>query len=277
MPQRDKGQPPPPRIYCIAATRAPVVAVLMRGPAKWAHVGRWNLDAGTYESGAWLRATIYPRRCDLSPDGKLLSYFTLNPAADWEYGNTYVAISKLPWLTALQAIGTCGTWTGGYYFTEDRNRDVKLNRNPHGAYGLHPYGRTQFAVERQRGWVEAPDSPPRRAGDLFDEERDARVMKQQPGGERILRQERLGRTQGGEPAVEGIRVGYSLESDGEVTLLEDIQWADWDTKGNLLVATRSGHLQSRYLNGDLVKILFEYDLAQLKPKNTRPPDKTRRW
>lgn len=277
MPDSNGHKRPPPRIYCIAAARARVVAVLMRGPSKWAHVGRWNLDTGAYEPGAWLRATIYPRRCDLSPDGKLLCYFMLNPAADWEHGNTYVAISKLPWLTALQAFATCGTWTRGYYFTEDGSSDHGADQQLPIAYGLRSYRTAQFAVERQRGWVEAPDSPPPISGDMWDEQRDARMMKRQPGGKRILRQERMGRAQEGTPSVEGIHVGYSLESDGDVTLLEDVQWADWDSKGNLIVATHSGKLQLRYLNGDLVKIQFEYDLTKLEPENTRPPDKAQRW
>jgi hypothetical protein len=50
------------------------VAVLRRGPS---HVGRWDLARGTYEPGAWIRANLYPQRCDLSPDGRWLCYFTL--------------------------------------------------------------------------------------------------------------------------------------------------------------------------------------------------------
>jgi hypothetical protein len=32
-----------------------------------------------------------------------------------------VAISKPPWLTALHAFATCGTWTRGYFFTRNVN------------------------------------------------------------------------------------------------------------------------------------------------------------
>ncbi len=45
----------PPRIYCLAATEAPVAAVFRRGPTAWSHVGRWDLAEGRYEPGAWLR------------------------------------------------------------------------------------------------------------------------------------------------------------------------------------------------------------------------------
>ena len=108
----------PPRIYCIPATAAPIVAVFRRGPTNWSHVGRWDVEERRYEPGAWLGGRIFPRRSDLSPDGRFLCYFAHKPSATWEHGEAYVALSKLPWLTALHAFRTCGTWTRGYYFTE---------------------------------------------------------------------------------------------------------------------------------------------------------------
>lgn len=108
--------PAPPRIYCIMAVEAPIVAVFRRGPTIWSHVGQWDLARLRYEPGAWLRGRIFPRRCDLSPDGRLLSYFAHKPSATWELGETYVVVSKVPWLTALHAFATCGTWTRGYFF-----------------------------------------------------------------------------------------------------------------------------------------------------------------
>src|SRR4029450_1417783 len=84
----------PPRIFGIPAARAPIVAVLRRGPSDWSHVGRWDVAAGVYEPGAWIRANLYPQRCDLSPDGRWLCYFTLKGGAHWAAGDTYVAISR---------------------------------------------------------------------------------------------------------------------------------------------------------------------------------------
>ena len=67
-----------PRIYCIPATQAPVVAVFRRGPSNWAHIGRWDLAAKRYEHGAWLGGRLFPRRSDLSPDGQYLCYYAIN-------------------------------------------------------------------------------------------------------------------------------------------------------------------------------------------------------
>ena len=69
--------PAAPRIYALVAANAPTAIVFRRGPSDWWHLGRWDLETGGFESGAWLRGRLYPRRCDLSPDGALLLAFIL--------------------------------------------------------------------------------------------------------------------------------------------------------------------------------------------------------
>ena len=270
----------PPRLYCIPATEAPVVAVLRRGPAHWSHVGRWDLVKERYEPGAWLHGRIFPRRSDVSPDGRFLCYFAHKTNAAWEHGETYVAVSKLPWLTALHAAGTCGTWTRGYHFTRDRASGEPGHADLPIPYGLRSIPVVQFANERRRGWVEAPDSPPRHPSDVWDERRNARMQKVQPGGDRVLRVESVGHA-GGEfgvdQAVDGLRVRYSLELHGDVEPLADLQWADWDQTGRLLVATRCGSLQIRKLDGDGHVCVFEEDLSRLEPNPGPAPDWAGRW
>lgn len=270
----------PPRIYCISATKAPVVAVFRRGPTNWCHVGRWDLAKRRYEPGAWLGGRIFPRRSDLSPDGRFLCYFAHKPSATWEHGEAYVALSKLPWLTALYAFRTCGTWTRGYYFTEDKNsEDPEVAALPI-RYGIRPIPVVQFAIERRRGWSEAADSAGRAPRDVWDQYRNARMRKSQPGGDRVLCVESLGWA-GGElgvdQAVDGLRVSYSLESDNDLQLLDQVQWADWDQEGRLLVATRAGKLQAWTLCGSDSNLLFEEDLSLLEPNPTPAPAWAQQW
>jgi hypothetical protein len=270
----------PPRIYCIPATRAPIAAVFHRGPTNWSHVGRWHLGERRYESGAWLGGRIFPRRSDLSPDGRFLCYFAHKPSATWEHGEAYVAVSKLPWLTALHAFRTCGTWTRGYYFTEDEGSEHPEDANLPIPYGLRSIPVVQFANERRRGWQEAPDSPPRSPGDVWDEQRNARMQKRQPGGGRLLCVESLGWAGGefgADQAVGGLRVSYWLEADGEVQLLNEVQWADWSREGELLVATRSGKLQVWNLDRDGSEVQFEEDLSLSEPNPEPAPAWATQW
>lgn len=271
-----------PRIYCIPATAAPVAAVFRRGPSNWSHVGRWDLQRGHYEPGAWIGGRLFPRRSDLSPDGKVLCYFAHRPSSTWQHGEAYVALSKLPWLSALHVIPTCGTWTRGFHFVDgacsaqadiagiDLPRDIRLRATR----------AVQFATERRRGWTEAADSPPRAATDAWDEQRNARLCKQQPGGDALLCVESVGWPGGefrGQQAIDGLRVRYWLEHGGDLDVLDDLQWADWDARGRLLCATRDGRLQIRILRGRTFDVVFEADLAALAPAPVAAPAWAQGW
>lgn len=267
-----------PRIYCIPATRAPVVAVFRRGPTRWAHVGRWDLQRGLYEPGAWLGGRLFPRRSDLSPDGQYLSYFAHKPSATWELGEAYVAVSKLPWLTALHAFRTCGTWTRGYRFAETPDCDDE-DRLPI-PYRLCSIPPAQFATERRRGWEEAPDSPPRQRPDAWDEQRNARMQKRQPGGDLMLCVQSLGWAGGEfgeEQAIDGLHASYWIETNDELEPLDPLQWADWDPNGRLLVATRDGHLQIWNRQKGGWSVTFDENLADLEPDPRPAPDWAQRW
>jgi hypothetical protein len=243
-------------------------------------VGRWDLSERRYEPGAWLGGRIFPRRSDLSPDGRFLCYFAHKPSATWEHGEAYVALSKLPWLTALHAFRTCGTWTRGYYFTEDKDCENREDTKLPIPYELRSIPVIQFATERRRGWEEAEDSLQRDPRDTWDVRRNAHIQKRQPGGDGLLCVESRG-SAGGEfgtdQAVDGLRVGYWLELDGEVQLLDHLQWADWDRDGHLLVATRSGKLQIWNFAGDCSEVLFEEDLSLSEPNPVPAPAWAQRW
>lgn len=276
-----------PRLFGIPALRAPVVAVLRRGPSDWTHVGRWDLARGVYEPGAWLHGTLYPQRCDLSPDGRWLCYFSLKSGAQWAAGGTYVAISRLPWLTALAAWGTCGTWTRGLHFVEDRNvwpmgpadeGDAGPCREKLGLAFTPP---ATFAVERRRGWTETPDTPPRRPGDTWDERRAdlVKMEKARPGSAGRVRLVVHGWFAAFRSSLPGEAkpVHYALLDAGGTRPLADAQWADWDAEGGLLVATTDGRLQVREPRAADLPVRWETDVSGLAPDPAPPPDVARRW
>ncbi len=271
----------PPRVYCIPAAAAPVVAVFRRGPSAWAHIGRWDLDQGTYEPGAWFRGRIFPRRSDVSPDGRYLCYFAHKPTARWEHGDSWVAVSRLPWLAALHAFPGLGTWTRGYHFTADGASDHPDDEGLPMPWGLRAIPLDQFPTERRRGWTEAPGSPARDPRDTWDQRRNARLRKERPGGDAELRVESVG-APGGEfgnvQAVDGLRAVYSLEAGGDTRVLSDVQWADWSDDGRLLVATRDAKLQIRDPDvGAAAAVLFERDIAALEPDPRPAPAWAEEW
>jgi hypothetical protein len=263
------------------------VAVLRRGPSDWTHIGRWDVSTGRYEPGAWLRGTLYPQRCDLSPDGRWFCYFALKYPATWKAGATYISISRLPWLTALAAWGTRGTWTHGAHFVEDPavwgiGEPDEGDAGPcRQRFGLKITGADAFAVERRRGWAETADTPPRDPDDLWDERRGDRIRmeKAQPGSEGTVRLVVGGSYAAFRDGLNTYRalVAYELAAGDAVTQLDGVQWADWDAGGRLLVATRNGRLQIRELDGERSTVVAEHDLAVLTPDPSPPPAAAREW
>lgn len=140
----------------------------------------------------------------------------------------------------LHAFGTCSTWTRGYYFTEEGGGDGPEH--------------TKLPIPYR--------------------------LRRQPGGDRLLCVESLGWA-GGEfgvdQAVDGLRVHYWLEAEGQRELLDHLQWADWDREGHLLAATRGGKLQAWALDGDAPRILFDEDLSLLEPSPGPAPAWAERW
>jgi hypothetical protein len=283
---------PGPRIFGITALDADIVAVLRSGPSPWVHVGRWDVAGGRYEPGSWLRGRLYPQRCDLSPDGHYLCYFALLGHAKWAPGQTYIAVSRLPWLTALAAWGTSGTWSRGAHFVDDPSAnglgppdagdDAPLRRR-HGLALTQP---VSFAVERRRGWVETPDSQPGSGTDQWDEDRGERVRvgrpRPQPSGTATPTVSWL--VAGGGFAAHRSFSGWYGAASYELRkgpaepvhrLLDDVQWADWSRDGRLLVATTSGRLQIR--DGASLAVTWEADLAAMRPTPEPPPASARTW
>ena len=108
---------PQVRLYCLLAREAPVAVVFRRGPSKRVMLTLWRTDTDQFYEGQWLKGRIYERRCDLSPNGRLLIYFAANyklPYFSW------TAVSKPPFLTALALWPKGDCWGGGGLFKTER-------------------------------------------------------------------------------------------------------------------------------------------------------------
>ncbi|HVE15672.1 MAG TPA: hypothetical protein VNB29_03005 [Chthoniobacterales bacterium] len=128
------------RLWVILAREAPVAAIFRRGSSRHVQLIKWNLETDTFEDGQWFKGRVYERRCDLSPDGGLLLYFA---ATYKEPLQSWTAVSKLPWFTALALWPKGDGWNGGGYFTG--LHDIHLDHFSHEAE-LHP----EFAAQGRK-------------------------------------------------------------------------------------------------------------------------------
>jgi hypothetical protein len=275
-----------PRLFGIPATEASAVAILRRGPSDWSHVGRWDPESGTYDAGSWIHGRLYPQRCDLSPDGRWLVAFIYKDSWSWQAGPTYIAVSRLPWLTALAAWGTDGTWTRGLAFVPRGTAAYPPGRPAVGdvapllrRWDLDQQRPASFAVERARGWTEAADSPPASADDPWDERRGPHLTMHKPRpdapGTRLLVRGWYAAHRGSEPGRGPARYALTVD-DGPEQPLAGVQWADWARDGRLLVATTAGELQVRD-DPRSPQPSWRHDLAPLTPTPEPPPAAAHRW
>lgn len=106
----------PARLHVVIASDSPRAVVFRRGPSKEVCTFLWDRKSDCIEIGQWLKGRIYERRSDLSPDGKLLLYFAMNGKWDSETRGSWTAISKAPWLKAIELHAKGDCWEGGGLF-----------------------------------------------------------------------------------------------------------------------------------------------------------------
>ncbi len=194
-----------------------------------------------FEEGSWFRGKLYPKRCDVSFDGKFMIYLAMGSG-----GNTWNGVCRLPWLTTLADVENTGTWYGGGYFAGRR----LLRTNGEWPPG-HGTPNIPFKLEPYRSRHGGED-----LGVLYERfARDGFARLGENWGER----KQLGTRQyqvacngddgwGSRPSrrhpelavrfigylEHGYTFAFSLEDYPD--LLKGATWATWDSKGNLWVA-----------------------------------------
>lgn len=111
----------PPRLHCLLASKSQVAVVLRRGPSKQVAAFLWDRKTDSFELGQWIKGRIYERRTDLSPNGQHLIYFAMNGKWDSETGGSWTAVSKAPWLKALDLYRKGDCWEGGGLFLSNKS------------------------------------------------------------------------------------------------------------------------------------------------------------
>lgn len=115
----------PARLHVLLARDAKVGLVIRRGPSKSVCTVLWDRKQHKFRLGQWMRGRIYERRCDLSPDGKHLIYFAMNGRWESETKGAWTAISRVPYLKAVNLFTKGDCWHGGGMFSS--NREFWLN------------------------------------------------------------------------------------------------------------------------------------------------------
>jgi len=211
---------PPPRLYVLMRPESSVALVIRQGPSRVFCTIGWDLVHDRFEVGQWCKHTLYPERSDISPDGEWFLYFALDGRWTSEAKGAWTALSRVPYLKAVQLWPQGDTWGGG---------------------GL------LYAADR----VPAPHDARRREGGVPEH---LRII----GGDRVSRLARDGWVRGATRKLEKPWVqGWSLRKrlvrirleehalvrpDGRVVERTSWQWADVDRERERLVWAEAGKI-----------------------------------
>jgi hypothetical protein len=279
---------PAGRLYVLVAAKAAVALVLRRGPSDWWYLLRWDLDSLTLTPGAWFHGNLYPRRSDISPDGRLFGYFALKSAGHSEWPGAYFAVSRVPWLEALVAWKTCGTWTWGCQFLDHGGLSINACVEEKPFYGNYPHsfsiGPMSTDWPKRDVWNEA------KRGWRFAEQDDSLLAHVPAKPNLVMRREQPGSRRGvvlglihqgvdfGKPGIEGVQMEYFLQDTAaDVTPLPEAVWADWDYQGRLLMATRDGALEVSECHGTRMNRVWSENLGDRTPNPQPAPTWASRW
>jgi hypothetical protein len=112
---------------------------------------------------------------------------------------------------------------------------------------------------------------------MWDEARASalKMEKPRPGadGVRLLVQGEFAAFRDSHPAP----ARYQIVERDRLLSLDGVQWADWDAKGRLLVATTDGRLQIRKASTKHAEVVWEIELSHLTPNPTPAPAEARHW
>lgn len=278
--------------YVLLARKAPVGVVMRRGPSKWWRLTLWDTRHDRFTAGQWFRGSVYPAKCDLSPDGKLLSYFAgkFRPTDEARgYGRTWVAVSRPPYFTALALWPVGDTWGGRTCFLEDGSFHAGVLKEHHPD---HPPGPLRMAAHSylnlddplvwgppwaRHGWAPIPLAQEVKKKSHFD------VLLagwKKTVGKLCLARSLDREVAGGEDAFPSRRrVRYTLFDRDETRVLAEFEahWADFDQRDRL-VATVGGRILTGAI--DRHRGLQWRELAGFqdeKPERMEAPEWARRW
>ncbi len=112
-------QAPMVRLHLFFALENDRAVILRQGPSKQFRLILWHRDDDRFEDGQWLRHSVSPDWCDLSPDGQYFLYHALDGRWHSDGEGSYSAISRPPYFTALALFPIGDKWAGGGRFVNN--------------------------------------------------------------------------------------------------------------------------------------------------------------
>jgi hypothetical protein len=275
---------------------------------------QWHTDTDTFVDGQWFHGYLYERRCSLSPDGKLFAYFAAKYSLrlkDSASSETWTAISRPPYFTALALCPKGDAWNGGGVFQENRMlllnhpNDSKPLVDPAQhlrvlagydlAWFTHDEDRSiHSAILQQQGWQPVQASPYAAAPEEVHQQLP--ILPKGRGRSRFLSKtaiiwQKALAGANGRYVLQQANYGADFNQVGnfniiqwklidrqtkQAHLIEQAEWADWGPNGRLLF-TRQGQVWASLPERFPQEATVLLDLNARRPNAKPSPAWARHW
>ncbi len=108
--------PPVIQLHLFFATENDSALILRRAGRQLYNLIAWDRATDTFTEGQWLKKSVQPDVCDLSPDGRHFIYAVRDAYPETEATANHTVISRPPWFTALALFPHEYSWLGGGSF-----------------------------------------------------------------------------------------------------------------------------------------------------------------
>lgn len=214
----------------LLARDVPRGVVIRRGPSKVTATYAWDLETDEITLGQWVRARVYEYRSDLSPDGRYLAYFAYD-GRPHRAGKAWLAISRAPFLKAVEVFAQCDTWhRGALWVAPDRiwidgENELSVPGLSVEAGEAIQTGGVSVSRLLRDGWQLEGDEPPSSAGWRWDPTSAGPLARPGPFDWVLVSYPRTGWAESGRSILWN---EYALASaDRARTIpLDQVEWAD---------------------------------------------------
>jgi hypothetical protein len=274
----------PCRLFVYLARESPVAVVLRRGPTDWARLSLWHTDSDRFEHGQWLKGRVYERRSDLSADGSLFAAFVRQSGGRDARRDTWIAVSRPPFFSALAVWFVGGTYHTGAFFPGHATLWLGFSPDTPPDIGHVPSwlsiapARDIAYIDRTGEWTERTVHFNRliRDGWTLLETEPYRTLWARRHPSRPLALHMMHSFENLQVAGGRYVVDYSLwnETEGREQGIGQATWADWDQRGRLVVARQGKLLWWPLESGTLEEIA---DFNGHEPDPQPAPDAAGSW
>lgn len=249
------------------ATYGSQAVILRQGPQKWTRMSTWNTKTDEVVHGQWIRSKI--PQFDINSDASLLLAFVQSYRRIHQY-DTWVALSRPPWFSALAIWHIGDSWGGDCTFLSDHSLYIAEGMQP-----VHMEGK----LARGMRWTSDKNKYPQQN----HLERAGWTTRMEDGFNNATKYSELSGMQiCSQPLAMDARIDIFFQKTRKakpeyLETLDAVFFSDFDCYGRLIFTRRNGRVYRATLKNKVLAITEIFDFSTMKPEPISAPAEATEW